>query len=257
MNKDCPYCETKCQDITCPCPKYLAYVDVQDPNKVKQILDDLHFDTSLPDWDLMYSMQRSFEQRFHKIDNLTKEEMDNWINKYIVCIEDEVREVRECLNLYNNRCDIKPEELKKEVIDILHFMMDLFIAGGATAQDIARLYSEKYHVNSDNIITTAYAFQSKYIYEYLNIYSVDKLDWGILKATCKLLDACAQVRQQISWKHWKKPNSDINIDKLFHAYVLVFHEFINLCILTMTVEEIKTIYVKKNVENIQRQKYGY
>ena len=66
-----------------------------------------------------------------------------------------------------------------------------------------------------------------------------------------------QLRESMYWKHWKKPSKFIDYDKLYHAYAVVFHEFINLCILTMKENEIKDIYVKKNVENILRQKYGY
>ena len=82
-------------------------------------------------------------------------------------------------------------------------------------------------------------------------------DITILKASCRLSDACALARQQISWKHWKKPNDYIDFDKLYQAYAVIFHEFINLCLLTIPVEEIKEIYIKKNVENILRQEYGY
>jgi len=277
LNKhDCPYLETKCEDITCPCPKYLAYKDANDPQKLNDILEKNNFDTSLPAWELMYSMQKSFESRFHKeLGNLSKDDMDYWLDKYLVCIEDEIREVRECLNLYCNKQTILTAELKKEVIDILHFVMDLFICGNASSKDIKQFYTKRYLnkdimkygeinnlfleelMNAKDLIELAYKIQSIDIFEYLNLYSTDKLDWSILKATCRLSDAGAQVRQQISWKHWKKPNDTIDIEKLYDAFALVFHEFINLCLLTMQYEEVKNIYIKKNVENIQRQYYGY
>ena len=274
MIKDCPYLETKCEDTECPCPKYFAFKDANDPEKVKEILEKNNFDTSLPAWELMYSMQRSFAASLHKIDDLTKEETDYWLDKYLICIEDEIREVREYLNLYGDEPDKDYEELKKEVIDILHFMMDLFICGGAKPKDIAAAYINRY-LNEDlvdyglnqeyledirqteDLIDLAYKIQILNITTYLNISSVDKVDWSILKATCRLSDAGAQVRQQISWKHWKKPNKSINFEKLYDAFALVFHEFINLCILTLQCDEIKNTYIEKNVENIQRQFYGY
>jgi hypothetical protein len=91
----------------------------------------------------------------------------------------------------------------------------------------------------------------------LNIYSTDNKDFSILKACCKISDACGAVRQQISWKHWKKPNPEIKRDKLLDAFALLFHELMNLFILTMDCQEIQAIYMVKNAENIQRQNYGY
>lgn len=261
MNSDCPYCEEKCKDLKCDCAKFLAYKDAQNPEMVEKILSENNFDISKSSWELLMQMQKSFAKRLHKIDNLSKDEVDKWVDKYLVCIDDEVREVREYLNLYNND-DIKDNsaELKKEVIDILHFMMDLFLVGNANSKIIKDSYCKKYmiDVNSDDfdLISIAYNVQSMTINDYLSLMSSNE-DFNILKATCKLLDADALVRQQISWKHWKKPSNEINYDKLYDAFALVFHEFINLTILTMKLDEIKGIYVKKNVENIQRQYYGY
>ena len=254
---NCPYLEKKCEDISCPCPKYYAYKDACDPEKVKAILEENHFDTSLPPWELMYSMQMSFESRFHEIGNLSKEEIDYWIDKNLICIEDEIREVRECLDIYGKNTSKPQEELKKEVIDILHFMMDLFICGNAKADDIKKAYFSKYKLNGEDLIETAYKAQSKEVCDYLNISGSEKNDFDILKAVCKLSDAGALVRQQISWKYWKKPNDSINMEKLYDAFAEVFHEFINLCLLTLDCSEIKDTYIKKNVENIQRQFYGY
>ena len=44
-------------------------------------------------------------------------------------------------------------------------------------------------------------------------------------------------------------------EKLYDAYAVVFHEFINLCVLTMDEKEIRTIYVNKNVEKRQQMMY--
>jgi hypothetical protein len=193
------------------------------------------------------------------VDNLSKEEKDKWIDRYLVCIEDEIREVREHLNLYGEEKINKDKnlELKKEVIDILHFMMELFLVGGANQDIIKEFYTKKYGVASDgDLIESAYELQNDTIDAYLDCYN-DKYDIAVLKASCRLSDSCALVRQQISWKHWKKPNDHIDYDKLYNAFAILFHEFINLCILTMVVNEVKDIYINKNVENILRQEYGY
>ena len=156
-------------------------------------------------------------------------------------------------NLYPN--------LKKEVIDILHFMMELFIVGNADKNIIKKHYNDMYNVgwtySNVDLFEEAYDRQSITLPKYLNSFVDRTHDITVLKASCRLSDACALVRQQISWKHWKKPSDTINYEKLYDAYAVVFHEFINLCVLTMDEKEIRTIYVNKNVENILRQKYGY
>lgn len=262
MNNNCPYLEMQCESLHCDCAKYKAYVDAKNDKIVERVLKENNFDISLTAWELLMQMQRSFASRIRKVDNPTKEEVDKWVDKYLICVEDEIREVREHLVLYskndkNNSIDI---ELKKEVIDILHFMLDLFIVGGANTHDIQFAYDKKYNVSlneKEDLIDVAYNRQKESIDEYL--YTKDDInkDITILKASCRLSDACASVRQQISWKHWKKPNDFIDFDKLYLAYAEVFHEFINLCILTMNVNEIKDIYIHKNIENILRQEYGY
>lgn len=252
----------QCESLQCDCAKYKAYVDAKNKDIVNRVLKDNHFDVSQTAWELLMQMQRSFASRMRKVDNPTKEEVDKWVDKYLICVEDEIREVREHLTIYsknekNNNVDI---ELKKEVIDILHFMLDLFIVGGTNCKDIQKAYDKKYHVElneKEDLIAVAYNVQKETINDYLYTKEDINKDITILKASCRLSDACASVRQQISWKHWKKPNESIDFDKLHLAYAEVFHEFINLCILTMSVKEIKDIYVSKNVENILRQEYGY
>ena len=263
MNKNCPYFELNCNELQCDCPKYKAYVDAKNINIFNRVIKENGFDLKQSTFDLVMSMQHSFASRMRKVDKLTKEEQDVWIDKYLVCIEDEVREVREHLNIY---CDEKKYasdddrnlELKKEVIDILHFVMELFIVGNATQDDIKKYYNEFAVVDEcDDLIHVAYQLQKESVHTYLNGNRKPNSDITILKASCKLLDACSLVRQQISWKHWKKPNKEINYDMLYRAFAAVFFEFINLCVLTMEESEIRDIYVHKNVENVLRQEYGY
>ena len=261
LNKNCPYLEMQCENLECDCPKYKAYIDVKDPVIFNRVMEENNFDVNQPAFDLVMVMQHSFASRIRQMDNLSKSEKDEWIDKYLVCIEDEVRELREHLSLYGE-IEVKDKdiELKKEVIDILHFMMDLFIVGGANQDIIKEFYRDLCEIDLDSkedLFEVAYRLQREDIDEYLNVKEDIKKDITILKASCRLLDACALVRQHISWKHWKEPSTYIDYNKLYHAYAVVFHEFMNLCILTMEEKEIKDIYVRKNVENILRQEYGY
>jgi len=264
-NQACPYLEPKCADIDCDCPKYLAYVDAKDEKVVAEIMAEKGFDQSLPAWDLMYTMQKSFAGSLHKIDGLTKEEVDYWVDKYLVCIDDEMREVREHLNLYGDHqveTEEQQAELRKEVIDIIHFVMDLFIVGGASASEVKHKYAARYlngrQLPADvDLIAVAYEHQRDGVLTYLDAVGQTD-DITMVKALCRLADACGAVRQQISWKHWKKPNPTIDKDKLHDAFALVFHEFITLCVLTMNDQaDVRNIYVQKNIENICRQRHGY
>ncbi len=266
MNNKCPYLEMQCANLKCDCAKYKAYVDAKNPEIFQQVMLNNNFDVNLPDFELIYSMQKSFASRMRKMEGLTKQEIDKWIDQYLVCIEDEIREVREHLDLYGETPKYDSEvdknlELKKEVIDILHFMMELFIVGNADKNIIKKHYNDMYNVgwtySNVDLFEEAYDRQSITLPKYLNSFVDRTHDITVLKASCRLSDACALVRQQISWKHWKKPSDTINYEKLYDAYAVVFHEFINLCVLTMDEKEIRTIYVNKNVENILRQKYGY
>lgn len=257
---DCPYYEDVCKLKQCYCPKYKAYKDVQNPEIVAQVLKENNFDTSLEPWDLLIAMQTSFASRIRDLDVLTKHDIDVWIDRFLVCIDDEVSEIREYLDIYSNHYLNKKHTLnfKKEVIDVLHFVLELFITLHVPKEKIREVYGKLYgDLGDGDIIECAYHKQTKMIDKYLYTENDASQDVTILKASCKILDACSQVRKYISWKHWKQPSETIEYDKLYESFVTVLFEFINLCVLTMRVDEIKDIYIQKNVENILRQKYGY
>lgn len=257
----CPYKEDNCDLTKCACAKYLAYQDAEDPEKVKSELKEMGFNIeSMETFELLMAMQKSFEERFHKngVDNLSKEERDMWINRYLVCIEDEVREVREHLKIYpdkNNKTNEK--ELKKEIIDILHFMMDTFICSGADYKAIEKAYLKEFfpHITSvQDLIKFSYDYQINPGGRFKD-YSFDMTN---LLLSNELLDCNAMVRQCISWKHWKKPSDSIDYDKLYRALAYMFKTFMDICKYNrMWPDEIKEVYVKKNLENRFRQCHHY
>ena len=267
MKDKCPYFEANCGNCIKACPKLLAYEEIQKEGVIEKTIEELGIDPLLPTWDLLMAMQLKFAARFHKVEDLTKLEIDHWINAYLVCIEDETREVREHLNIYpenNSNLIIKENsiELEKEFIDIIHFIMDEFISGGSNAKDIELAYMNKYYpekISSGEIIDDF----MKFIYEQQEI-KVKKLyknysrDMTILLLVNKLLDCSGKVRQCISWKHWKKPSDKINFLKLNDAFAETFKSLIDCyCIMNMTPKKIRDIYINKNCENIWRQRLGY
>lgn len=254
----CPYRENNCDNKICA--KFMAYLDVNDHNVVKEEINEMGFDIdNMETLELLMSMQIIFASNFHKVVNLSKTEQEHWINTYLVCIEDEVREVREHLKIYPDKVNItNKDEMKKEVIDILHFMMDEFICGGATFKDIKKYYLKEYYpivLDTTSLLSFAFDMQKNDVEE---IYNKHNYDMNCLLLINKLLDCNGEVRQCISWKHWKKPSDSINYEKLYTAFAHTFKVFIDLCIyINMSEQEIKDIYIKKNLENRFRKKWGY
>lgn len=274
----CPYKEGKCVvfesnnepigdkpgdlkmiSCSCPCAKYQAYLDVQDPDKVKATLNTFNIQSSDEPWLIMMTMQKKFASRFHKVENLTKNEIDHWINEYLVCIEDETREVREHLNFYtgNETAEKNVIELQKEIIDILHFVMDEFIVGDFDITKLRNYYLQMYTPNILDVKDILkFAFDYQRMYDELEI--IEDMEYKIFILINKLLDCSSKVRQQISWKHWKKPLDEINYDLLYIAFIETFKILVDLFITVgMTSEDVKNIYIKKNIENIYRQNYHY
>jgi len=270
----CPYKEGKCITLTdvtgpndenniancdCPCAKYHAYLAVQDPQKVAEKLQMFGVSEDTETWTVLMTMQKIFAARFHKVDNLTKDEIDHWINEYLVCIEDEVREVREHLAFYTGEIkDVNSSniELKKEIIDILHFMMDEFIVGGMTPEILKQHYLKLY---APNVVDVKDFLKFAYENQQLKYDFQGKgKEYNVFILVNKLLDCSGKVRQQISWKHWKKPSPTIDYPKLYAAFAETFKVLVDLfVVLYMTPEEVREVYIKKNLENIFRQEAGY
>lgn len=261
LNTNCPYLEEKCSSSECDCAKFKAYQKVNEPGVIESKLKELGFSVDMETFNLLMGMQHSFAKSLHKVDNLTKDEMDHWLDRYLVCIEDEVREVREHLTIYPD--DTKPphkvlKELQKEIIDILHFVMDLFICGGATPSQIKEYYLKTYNLNESTYIGDFldYAYNQQFM-ELTNNYTINK-DIDVLLLANKLLDANSSIRQQISWKHWKKQNDTIDQEALFVAFAKTFKALVDLFIIVdLEPDQVKKVYVLKNMENIFRQTFNY
>jgi hypothetical protein len=264
IKKDCPYFEENCpgglqtenEELNCMCPKFKAYIDAQNPEIVKEELKNMNINAT-EKMDIMMSMQKIFAERFHKIDGLTKDEIDHWTNAYLVCIEDEIVEASEFLDIYPEKIkEFNEKEYRKELIDILHFLMDGMLVAGMKYSDLKEYY-KKY-----NSITTEGDILDIAIEIEKNAVNTLKL---ILNNTDKylyilnyLLRDIRLVRQCISWKHWKKPSNTIDKDKIFIAYIGMFSHLIQALLMTnVTSGDIYKIYTMKNIENVRRQQYKY
>ena len=263
----CPYYEAKCDQLTCPCPKWLAYEEAYKPGKREEILQELGIkaDNQLQ---LMLDLQAHFATLFHPITDLTKIEVDHWVNSYLVCIEDELREVREHLSWkpWSAKTDSNVKELQKELIDIWHFLLDIMLVSGMTDghelfNNYRHRYVEHYQVvQPTDYLTLILTNEQTWMIQYHQLTDISQADrdWLILFYQNCVQDAVGAVRQQISWKHWKKPSPHINTTLLHAAIIELFKYLVDLFVLVgFDADTWTEVYVMKNVENVLRQKHGY
>lgn len=280
----CPYYEEKCDTDKCFCLKYQAYQDIQDPCIVEQELTELGATQYSDSWEKIFNIQKHFAARFSDVEHPNKETTDHWNKEYLICIEDEIEELIDYIQLYNEPSAVLTsyKGLKKEIIDILHFVMDTFITGGIAAKPLMSLHFVKNNIDSKNIEDTfniAFKAAKERICKRFNIAfypsSIDTDDvttmlcnlWLLdkssvhnilLRLTLDLLFINRKIRECISWKHWKKPNVSINYDKLYNVYEEMLSRFLDLAAFVFKdAQEIVKTYILKNIENIRRQKLGY
>jgi hypothetical protein len=241
-------------------------------------------------------MQKMFINRFHIVDDLTEDDVSYWVDKYLVCIEDEVREAREHLKYFEFNDLKENKEFIKEIIDILHFVVNLFIMGNSNSDKLANKYFELYNNNIKSVydlITFIYdnvnnkyscMYTKKEILNeiknrenelftvdvenidnafneddgYISIQGFNYTNVTMLMLLNDILDNCGKVRQQINWKFWKKEKHSIDFDKLDECFVNLL---ISLIIVFKSIDcnpkTIKEIYIRKNMENVFRQEMNY
>ena len=260
IKKDCPYFEENCpgglksinEKLTCSCPKFKAYIDAKNPSIIKEELEKMNIH-AIEKLDVMLSMQKQFANRFHKVEGLTKEEVDYWTNEYLVCIEDEIVEAEEFLDIYSIK-EFNVNEYRKELIDVLHFLMDGMLVSEVSEND----FKEILNLNKEEdlldvmIKLAAKDIRSTMVKAKLNDSLANIYTLNYLLRDIRL------VRQCISWKHWKKPSDTIDQEKITKAWFGMFKHLIEAFALTgMSSEDVFNVYVNKNIENILRQKYSY
>lgn len=257
----CPYFDETCVDIGCVCPKYLAYERAQDPKAVADKIGELGIDPNTDPLDLMIKMQSLFAARFHKVEGLTKDEIDHWIRTYDTCITDEVTEVYDHLGVFSDGTPRKENivELRKEFIDIWHFLMDEFLVAGLSTRRLVEIYERDY---GGDVMTSPNRLEAIFINERLNDslghLGKDEVDYAILIHSNLILMGQRRVRKQISWKHWKRPLPEINFDRLHSALVYTFRALVRCFILCgLNHDNVREIYVKKNIENVFRSELNY
>jgi hypothetical protein len=261
----CPYFEENCIYIGCVCPKYLAYEKVNTPGELEKYISNMNHGEKEDAFFTMINIQKNFSSKFFNASELSDEEISRWIKQYDLCIADEITEVHEHLDVFENiygknKTNIK--ELQKEFIDIWHFVMDLFIVGSIN-KDIYYYYEEDVkQKNKDEVDFLKFVFitekenleKDKKII--IDSESIDSI--SVLITTGYLLSALRKLRQQINWKHWKKQKKELNIKDIHRCFANIISQLIK-CFLLVGIDEknLYDIYIKKNIENVFRQQFGY
>jgi len=75
---------------------------------------------------------------------------NTWLIKSLDALDDESRELRaELLWKWWSKDKLDIQNIRVEIIDMLHFWMQLCIFSGMTPKDIHRIYMQKHQVNKD------------------------------------------------------------------------------------------------------------
>lgn len=74
----------------------------------------------------------------------------HWLKNYLTALNDECRELSEELPWkWWSKDKLDMQNIRVEIIDILHFWISLAMTAGMTAEDVKRIYLQKLQVNLD------------------------------------------------------------------------------------------------------------
>ncbi len=107
-----------------------------------------HFTNML---DSMVGMQRKFGKKFINFDKLTLIQKEKWTKEMVVAMIDELSEILGQINFkhWKKRVNVNQMEVKYEIIDLLHFVLELMLIWGMNEKDIFSMYVAKMHENHD------------------------------------------------------------------------------------------------------------
>lgn len=100
--------------------------------------------------DKIFEKQRELDNEIIKLRNIGEIPRDQWIQKEILAIISELAEVMQEINWkwWKNEKEVNEDNVKEEIIDVLHFFMSLCIkAGFKDGQEIYDRYMSKHQEN--------------------------------------------------------------------------------------------------------------
>lgn len=204
----------------------------------------------------IFKMQKLFGSKFCNFDELVKVKTvedtswgikEEWHRKFLDCISDECSEVLNWLPWkhwkdYSN-FEIKPLELKFELIDILHFVVSELLLCGYTPDDLCKIMLEVpvgKDCPTDLEKLMAHAVEDSFLQD--PYYKEEKAEATIkgLRNLHITLGECYKYTYRKS------------------LYVtLLYHLFVLFGVWDMTAQDVYSYYMSKNKENFDRQARGY
>lgn len=110
--------------------------------------------------DFMLSLQRKIEESWGRlVDPSDEEAVSAYIRDVVLCATDELHEVLGEVNWKpwkNNRGIKDMANYREEMADVLHFILDLYLAAGLTGKDIVLDYMAKHYENMNRVHQTEY-----------------------------------------------------------------------------------------------------
>ena len=100
----------------------------------------------------MFQLQKKFASRFFVMEDMTQEQKVSLTKEYLHCIYNECEEIKNWIPWKHWK---KPyvvtkkieKEIKMEIIDVWHFLMDLALVWGMTPQEFFDFYMAKQNEN--------------------------------------------------------------------------------------------------------------
>lgn len=97
-------------------------------------------------FELQARLQR---ERFRDPSRLNREEAIEFIRWNVLALQDELHEALQEVGWkpWASSCHINRDEFIGELVDAIHFLVNLFLVVGATADEVAERYAKKNHKN--------------------------------------------------------------------------------------------------------------
>ncbi|MFI3228670.1 MAG: dUTPase [Bacillota bacterium] len=113
--------------------------------------------------DVIFNLQRSFDTEIVEKRGLQDITPDQWIQKEVLAMISELSELLDEVNFkwWKNPKEINTDNVKGELIDVLHFFTSMCLKMGMTSQEVYDLYISK---NKENF-NRQYGLSAKKGYE--------------------------------------------------------------------------------------------
>lgn len=99
--------------------------------------------------DHIFELQKGFQDKLKRERGLEGIPMETWLQKQTLAMISELSELLEEVNFkwWKNPHELRPDCVREELSDILHFFVSMCIEAGMTADDLYRVYVGKNREN--------------------------------------------------------------------------------------------------------------